>query len=183
MASSSHGGTSVQRLRKGSATDDWLTPPEILAALGPFDLDPCVPETGPAPWSTATSHYRPTEDGLTAPWFGFVWLNPPYSRPAPWLERLANHGEGIALIFARTETGWWHDFVWPKASRLLFIRRRVSFIAADGDPRIGHNAPAPSVLVAYGAEAAARLDSCSVAGAVVGPSMNQATDAEGGPRG
>jgi hypothetical protein len=39
------------------ATDDWLTPPDIIAALGPFDLDPCSPET--RPWDTAAKHYTP----------------------------------------------------------------------------------------------------------------------------
>ena len=34
------------------ATDTWLTPPEMIEALGPFDTDPCVPEG--MPWKTAT---------------------------------------------------------------------------------------------------------------------------------
>lgn len=147
----SHGGTSVQRLRKGSATDDWWTPPEILDALPSFDLDPCVPLVGPSPWSTTRHWYTLRDDGLMLPWGGHVWLNPPYSSPAPWLKRMSEHNDGIALIFARTETGWWHDHVWGSASSFLWLRRRVSFRRSDGtDPERGHNAPAPSVLVAWG---------------------------------
>jgi hypothetical protein len=86
-------------------SDVWLTPPEILDALG--DLDPCAaPE--PRPWSTARLHYwTPRHNGLLEPWRGRVWLNPPYSREAVrWLRRMAAHGDGIALTFARTETTW-----------------------------------------------------------------------------
>lgn len=48
---------------------DWVTPPEIIAALGPFDLDPCCPPT--MPWATAAKHFHQGEhDGLTEPWSG-----------------------------------------------------------------------------------------------------------------
>ena len=89
-----------------SQTCVWLTPPDIISKLGPFDLDPCAaPE--PRPWSTALHHIALPEDGLTAEWRGNVWLNPPYGPPTvitPWMQRLAKHGNGIALVFARTET-------------------------------------------------------------------------------
>lgn len=98
-----------------------------------------------------------------------VWLNPPYSKPAPWLERMAAHGNGVALIFCRTETGWWHEHVWPVATSFRFLRRRVSFLPADGLERVAHNAPAPSVLVAYGAEADARIRGCGIDGYYLRP--------------
>lgn len=56
------------------ATDCWLTPPELLKALGAFDLDPCCPSR--MPWRTAVTMYSPLDNGLMAPWFGRVWLNP-----------------------------------------------------------------------------------------------------------
>lgn len=83
--------------------EDWLTPPEILRALGTFDLDPCSPTD--RPWDTAKIHYTKIDDGLAKPWHGRVWLNPPYgNKTKSWLSRLALHGNGIALVFARTET-------------------------------------------------------------------------------
>lgn len=83
--------------------DEWLTPPEIVHALGDFDLDPCAPVR--RPWSTATHHYTVLDNGLTKPWFSRVWMNPPYGRETGiWLNKLAVHGDGIALVFARTET-------------------------------------------------------------------------------
>jgi len=59
-------------------TDCWLTPPEIIEALGPFDLDPCAAPG--QPWATAKHQYAPPQDGLELPWFGRVWVNPPYGQ-------------------------------------------------------------------------------------------------------
>lgn len=83
--------------------DEWLTPPEIIGALGEFDLDPCAPVI--RPWDTAYIHYTIQDDGLSKKWQGRVWCNPPFGREAvKWMRRMAEHGNGIALIPARTET-------------------------------------------------------------------------------
>ena len=58
--------------------DEWLTPPHILSALGKFDLDPCASVA--RPWGTAAVHYTREDNGLTKPWLGRVWCNPPYGR-------------------------------------------------------------------------------------------------------
>lgn len=128
-------------------TDEWLTPPSLIAALGHFALDPCSPRV--RPWDTAAKHYSLEHDGLRQPWRGRVWMNPPYAHAAKWLARLAEHGEGTALIFARTETALWFDHVWSKATGLLFLRGRLHFHFGSGK-RAPANAGAPSVLVAYG---------------------------------
>jgi len=159
------GGTAVQRLDRSRATDNWYTPPAILDRLPAFDLDPCVPMSGPSPWQRIGASFNEDDDGLSRDWWGHVWLNPPYSNPGPWVERLANHGDGVALIFARTETGWWSDHVWSRAGLLLFIRRRVSFVEPmAASDRKGHNAPAPSVLIAYGEWAEHALRGSGIAG-------------------
>ena len=62
--------------------DEWLTPPEIIDALGgpaSFDLDPCAPVT--RPWPTAKEHFTIIDNGLTKPWRGRIWFNPPYGGP------------------------------------------------------------------------------------------------------
>ena len=61
-------------------SDAWLTPPEILRALGGFDLDPCCPPD--MPWRTAAAMISPPRDGLAEPWAGRVWLNPPFGTQA-----------------------------------------------------------------------------------------------------
>ncbi len=131
--------------------DEWLTPPNILSVLGQFDLDPCAPPDERRPWNMAERHYSAEDNGLAKPWVGRVWCNPPYGlEAAKWLDRLASHGDGIALIFARTETAMFFDHVWDRADSVLFLRGRLHFHHVDGS-RAAANAGAPSVLVAYGA--------------------------------
>jgi hypothetical protein len=130
-------------------SDEWLTPPEILRALGPFDLDPCTPDA--MPWQTAEKRYTKAQDGLQQPWHGRVWLNPPFGREAAkWLERLADHGDGIALVPARTETRMFYLHVWDRADAVCFMRGRPHFHRPCGT-RAAANSGAPIALVAYGA--------------------------------
>lgn len=142
--------------------DEWLTPPDLLEKLGHFDLDPCSPIN--RPWDTAAHHLTIQDNGLTSEWRGRVWCNPPYGlAAAKWLARLADHGNGIALIFARTETRMFFDHVWPKADALLFLEGRLYFHHVDGR-RASANAGAPSCLVAYGRNNAEVLRACTLAG-------------------
>ena len=92
-------------------SDVWFTPPHIFDALDiDFDLDPAAPPGG-APWIPATNHYSEIDDGLLQPWHGLVWLNPPYSTPRLWIERLRKPGEGVALVPAHAAAAGWHDAV------------------------------------------------------------------------
>ncbi|TAI59992.1 adenine methyltransferase [Bradyrhizobium sp. Leo170] len=147
--------------------DEWLTPPEIIAALGgalSFDLDPCAPID--RPWDFAKEHYTILDNGLLKRWHGRVWLNPPYGGPVivgPWLRRMAAHGCGTALIFARTETDLFFETVWNQATALLFLHGRLFFHHADGT-RANNNSGAPSVLIAYGARDAEVLRTCGLDG-------------------
>lgn len=128
--------------------DEWLTPPEILAALGPFDLDPCSPTV--MPWALARERYTKADDGLAQPWFGRVWLNPPFGMQAvKWLRKLVAHGNGIALIAARTETRMFYECVWGVATAVCFVRGRPHFHYVTGE-RAKANSGAPIALVAYG---------------------------------
>lgn len=162
------GMSSHQRAVAGE-TDVWLTPRPIIDLLGPFDLDPCAATD--QPWRTADTQYTVVDDGLSKPWRGMVWCNPPYSQARLWLERMANHDNGIALIFARTETVTFHEFVWMRCSALLFPRGRLYFVRGDGqradNSRGSGNAGAPSVFVAYGQAAAERLHRCKLPGMYV----------------
>lgn len=129
--------------------DEWLTPPEILRALDPFDLDPCAPVS--RPWPMARRHYTKEDNGLSLPWEGRVWLNPPYGRETfTWLARLADHKSGIALIFARTETRGFHEQIWQRACGIFFFLGRLRFHYVDGTR--GGTANAPSCLVAWSEE-------------------------------
>jgi hypothetical protein len=142
----------------------WLTPPGILAALGEFDLDPCA--ASDRPWDTARHHIAPPDDGLSAVWAGRVFLNPPYSDLERWLGKLADHGRGTAIVFARTETRWFVEHVWSRATAILFLHGRIHFHLPDGSRARG-NAGAPSCLVAYGEDDAARLACSALLGTFV----------------
>lgn len=156
----------------GNGRTEWLTPPEILKAVGDFDLDPaatCDMAHFCKPWSTARVMFCRCVDGLQKPWEGRVWLNPPYDADAEdWLKRLSDHGNGIALIFARTETLWFKRVVWARADGLFFLHRRLHFRLPDGTVggRAGGtgSAGAASVLVAYGKDNAIALKNAKLDG-------------------
>jgi hypothetical protein len=127
-----------------AGTVEWLTPPSIIAALGPFDLDPCAPLVQPYP--TAKRVYTMCNNGLLQRWDGRVWLNPPYANGVieKWLARMAEHDYGTALIFARTDTEAFHRYVFEMASALLFMEGRINFHLPNGEMAKG-NAGAPTV--------------------------------------
>ena len=156
----SNGVKFINRAAVGS-TDTWLTPRWILDELGTFDLDPCAAPN----WPTAKRMIVTPEDGLAADWSGQrVWLNPPYSNWGEWLAKLSNENNlnGIALIFARTETRAFFNHVWFKAHGLLFIKGRVRFCRPDGTT--AGSSSAPSVLIAYGRDNAEVLRRSNISG-------------------
>jgi hypothetical protein len=149
------------RLRQVNSPEtnvEWLTPPEMIAALGDFDLDPCTPEI--MPWPTARRRYTRRDDGLSQPWFGRVFLNPPYGpHAAKWLARMREHGNGIALVPARTETRMFFDSVWGHAAGVCFVKGRPHFHYPDGI-RAKTTINAPVCLIAYGKRNLAALEKC-----------------------
>lgn len=155
---------SLSSHQRGGGHDEWLTPPDIVVALGAFDLDPCSPVV--RPWPTAVHHFTANDDGLAQPWTGRVWCNPPFGREAvKWLRRCAEHGNAIALVPARTETAMFYECVWDRADAVLFLRGRPHFHYVDGS-RAPYNSGAPICLIAYGAGNADALRASGL-GAVV----------------
>jgi hypothetical protein len=128
---------------------EWLTPEHIIAPLGEFDLDPCAPVK--RMWDTANNYYTILDDGLLQKWFGRVWMNPPYHRYqiGQWMQKMALHGDGIALTFARTDTRWFHDYIFETADSLFFLDGRITFCYPDGT-KAKANGGAPNVLISYG---------------------------------
>ncbi len=159
--------TVPNRTARDGYHDEWLTPPSIIEALGPFDLDPCASTV--RPWPVAAHHFTIEDDGLAQDWspFALPFVNPPYSSPWTWIERLACHGDGIALIFARTETAAFFQSVWGRASAMLFVRGRLRHYYPDGT-QSKKNGGAPSVLVGYGEESARRLEDAEASGKIAG---------------
>lgn len=126
--------------------DEWITPKDILQPLGYFDLDPCAAMS--QPWTTAEHHW--TNNGLSHQWHGRVWLNPPfnrYERPK-WMQRMAEHGNGIMLVPGALETKAFKQWVYPYAKCLLAIDGRPHFCYVDGT-KAKANSGCTIVLVAY----------------------------------
>lgn len=148
-----------------AATDEWYTPKEIIDSLGKFDLDPCAP-ISPL-WQTAKIMYNKSDDGLTKEWSGRVWLNPPYSKPLMWqfVEKLAEHGNGIALLFNRSDSHKFQDIIFAKATGMMFLRNRIKFFRPDGTR--GDSPGCGSILIAFGEENAEVLRTCDLTGKYV----------------
>lgn len=155
-----------------AATDEWLTPPDLIEQCGgpdSFDLDPCAPVD--RLWNTARDHLTIRENGLARSWSGRTWFNPPYSEPhlSRFLAMMQRHNNGLGLLFARTETEWFHRYVLPSAAALLLFKGRLHFhygvdwfdkdgkLVARRGERAKANAGGPHVLIAYGMDEAERV--------------------------
>ena len=141
-----------------SNSPEWYTPREVVqrvaAAMGGIDLDPCS-NSRTEPNVPAEAHFTAENDGLAQPWFGRVYMNPPYGRViGHWIEKLASEyeagrvTEAIALVPARTDTAWFRRL--PSAY-LCFVSGRLEFSQA------GVGAPFPSALFYLGERSAAFL--------------------------
>lgn len=141
---------------KDNKSVDWYTPKWIFDELNiEFDLDPASPEGG-VPWIPAATYYTEEQDGLVQPWKGSVWLNPPYGKhTGAWLAKMHVHRRGVALVFARTDCKWFHDYI-AKSDGILFLKGRVKFVDGLGKTG-GSGAGCGSMLVAWGYEASGAL--------------------------
>jgi hypothetical protein len=151
---------------KNNTSVDWYTPPWVFNRLGlTFDLDPCQPLEGVA-WIPAKHRYTIADDGLTSPWRGRVWLNPPYGKhTAAWLKKMHGHRNGVALVFARTDCSWFHESI-AKADAILFLRGRIKFVDGLGLTG-GSGAGCGSMLAAWGEENVAALKAMQDLGLLV----------------
>jgi hypothetical protein len=148
-------------------SQDHITPQWLLARLGPFDLDPAAAD--PRPWDCARVSWTKADDGLSRPWprEQRIFLNPPYDRRVvgEFIRRLAEHGDGLGLLHARTECDWFKP-LWRSASAILFLAKRIKYCRADGSAH-PFNSGAPPVLAAFGERNAAVLATCGLAGVLV----------------
>ena len=131
-----------------SANEVWETPQDFFDKLDEefhFDLDPCaLPEN-----AKCARYFTPEQDGLLQDWGGsVVFCNPPYGRKiGRWCQKcyeesLKPDTVVVMLVHARTDTKWFHDWVYGK-SEIRFIRGRLKFGGSK------NSAPFPSMVVIY----------------------------------
>ena len=114
-------------------SDDHYTPAWLFDAMGlEFDLDVASPPGG-VPWIPAKRFYTVHDDGLSQPWSGLVWCNPPFSAVSPWASRWAVCNDGVFL--ACVSKAKWTARLWA-ASEAIWIPgdRQIEFAQADGAP-------------------------------------------------
>lgn len=146
----------MSRSRRVNEPVAWYTPPEIFEALDlTFDLDPCSPGPGRS-FVPAHKHYTMADDGLNQPWEGTAFVHPPAGPTTKvWMEKLAEHGDGLGLVCARPDATWFQiDGV--KADVVCFVNSRIKFFHGDIATR-GEASEVGSMMLAYGAKAARAL--------------------------
>jgi len=126
--------------------DDCYTPPWVFKALGlKFDLD----VAGAVKSDHVPAEYRYTieDDSLSRQWFGRVWMNPPFSKILPWVDKFIQHHNGVALL--PTSTGVWMEKLWMLPSARWVILEPVNFILPNGREQKG-SLPNRCYLIALG---------------------------------
>lgn len=134
-----------------------LTPLSLIEKLGEFDYDPC----GIQHHKTAKQIISLPTDGLAEIWKGRVWMNPPYSNPKPFMQKLAEHGNGIALVLNSTDTVWFQDYGLKRADAIYMLKGRPKFMRLDMSKV---SIMRGVVLFAYGKDNAQKLKECGLDG-------------------
>ena len=128
---------SKPHIAHNSGDNEWYTPSNIITSaitvIGEIDLDPASSEVANE-LIKARIFYKAEEDGLSKPWKGKVWMNPPYSQPlvTRFCEKLIYHfekgdvPEAIALLNNATETKWFQNLA-KVAPAICHLEGRVTF--------------------------------------------------------
>jgi site-specific DNA-methyltransferase (adenine-specific) len=137
----------TQNVHFSSASDEWETPQilfdELDRCFGGFTIDPCATPQN----AKCSVFFTRAEDGLSKPWTGKVFMNPPYGREiGKWVKKAWEESLKGALVVcllpARVDTRWWHEYA--RKGHVYFLQGRLKF----GSSR--NSAPFPSVLVTFG---------------------------------
>ena len=133
-----------------SKKDDWGTPWELYNELDEefsFDIDVCADADN----AKHPVYYSKYYDAFKHEWHGTCWMNPPYGRKiGRWVQKayeesLTGRCRVVALLPARTDTKWFHEFIYGKAE-IRFLKGRVKFQGAK------HGAPFPSMICVFGGQ-------------------------------
>lgn len=139
-----------------SESNEWATPLETFRALDyefGFTLDPCSTHEN----AKCEKHYTKKENGLEQDWSNeVVFMNPPYGNQiSAWVEKAyiesLRGAVVVCLIPARTDTSYWHDYIFKYANDIRFLRGRIKFVGEVNDStEEGRNsAPFPSAVVVF----------------------------------
>lgn len=143
--------------KQSGKSDEWYTPRYIFDSLQcRFDVDVAAPSD--LTHCHVPANYFITKDSLSINWTGFVWMNPPFGGRngiTPWLDKIFQHGNGIALTPDRTSTEWWRAAA-IESDMVLFITGKIKFIKPDGT--LGKQPANGTTLFAYGSKGVIALE-------------------------
>lgn len=131
-----------------SKSNEWTTPQHLFDELNReyhFTLDPCATHEN----AKCEKYFTEKENGLLQDWSDdVVFMNPPYGREIKhWIkkayEESLNGAIVVCLIPARTDTTYWHDYIFGKAFDIRFLKGRLKFGGSK------NSAPFPSAIVIY----------------------------------
>ena len=134
-----------------SKTNEWSTPQAFFDELNKefnFTLDPCATSEN----AKCTKYFTVEDDGLKQDWSkDTVFMNPPYGREIKrWIKKAYEESQKgatiVCLIPSRTDTAYWHNYIFGKADDIRFIKGRLKF-GGSKNP-----APFPSAIIIYKGE-------------------------------
>lgn len=138
----------VSKTLFSSATNEWATPQDFYNILNKefnFTLDPCATRQN----AKCNKYFTIDDNGLEQDWSNdIVFMNPPYGREIKnWVEKAYKESvKGavvVCLIPARTDTRYWHNWIFNKASEIRFVKGRLKF---GGEK---NSAPFPSAVIVF----------------------------------
>ena len=131
-----------------SKSNEWATPKDLFEKLNKefnFTLDPCATKEN----AKCDKYYTIEDDGLIQDWSNdIVFMNPPYGREIKyWVQKAYEESlkgaKVVCLIPSRTDTTYWHDYIFGKASDIRFLKGRLKF----GESK--NSAPFPSAIIVF----------------------------------
>ena len=126
-------GSAMSHMRGAlEKSDEHYTPKWLFDRMGiEFDLDVAAPKGGSH--VPARKCYTQEDDGLIQPWFGCVWMNPPFSKPSPWVDKFIANGNGIALCVVSKSK--WFQALWNASDAIVPTDRTMKFERPDGNKK------------------------------------------------
>ena len=139
--------SNYHRIMVSSKTNEWATPQSLYDELNQefqFTLDPCATKKN----HKCDKYYTIQDDGLLKRWEGVVFMNPPYGgNTKAWIQKAYQESlKGavvVCLIVSATDRSYWHDYIFPYAAQIRFLRGRLKF----GDSKT--TAPFSSAVIVF----------------------------------
>ena len=152
---------SIKHLENIKIHDDYGTPPSLYAqGCQKYEIFPTLDVCATEQNTKCRNFFTEKQDSLMYEWKETFFMNPPYSKVDKFMKKAyyqhLKHGiDGLILVFAKTDTKWWHSFVEDKAE-IHFIKGRIKFFKDGYETK--NSAPYPSCFLIYRLERTLKLN-------------------------